>query len=241
MQLFEKSVDVQIKSSNIEEKKEITINISQSVNESKKGLHIQLTDELDPFFLYQIEINEVDFCELKTQQTLLVDFIQFPFKFIELLDLCIKSSNEEHPKFICKLTKEASQDFGLFSIVETNSFKHINHLSLKFIPGNDASTKIYLAQVVNELKKEISSTEQSNVKCSKALSEAEQQISKLTVEFEHFKSSAKEEQNMLKLKHAQDLAIQKEKYLGDKDSFRNTNECQLREFQAKHESEVFFA
>lgn len=34
---------------------------------------------------------------------------------------------------------------SVFSIVETNPFKHLTHLSLQFFPGDDASIKAYLA------------------------------------------------------------------------------------------------
>lgn len=34
---------------------------------------------------------------------------------------------------------------SVFSIVETNQFKHLTHLSLQFFPGDDAAVKAYLA------------------------------------------------------------------------------------------------
>lgn len=34
---------------------------------------------------------------------------------------------------------------SVFSIVETNPFKHLTHLSLQFFPGDDAAIKAYLA------------------------------------------------------------------------------------------------
>ena len=35
---------------------------------------------------------------LKTQQGLLVDFAQFPQKFIDLLDMCLREEHKEVPK-----------------------------------------------------------------------------------------------------------------------------------------------
>ena len=61
-------------------------------------LEVQLTDESDPFFLYQLDIGEDDFHTLKSEQNLLVDFAHFPVKFIELLEECIACRNDEHPK-----------------------------------------------------------------------------------------------------------------------------------------------
>jgi spindle assembly abnormal protein 6 len=57
-----------------------------------------LTDEKDPFFLFQLEITAESFHALRAEQNILVDFLQFPLKFIELLEECIKSKGEEHPK-----------------------------------------------------------------------------------------------------------------------------------------------
>lgn len=62
-------------------------------------LELQLTDEDDPYFLYQLEISEDSFHAIKHEQNLLVDFQQFPEKAIDLLQECIKCRNEEHPKF----------------------------------------------------------------------------------------------------------------------------------------------
>lgn len=38
------------------------------------------------------------------------------------------------------------------NIVETNPFKHLNHLSLKFVPGSDADVKKYLADCLKQFK-----------------------------------------------------------------------------------------
>jgi hypothetical protein len=37
-------------------------------------------------------------------------------------------------------------------VVETNSFKHLTHLSLKFLLGNDVDVKKYLAGCLTSLK-----------------------------------------------------------------------------------------
>ena len=64
----------------------------------KRTLAIQLTDENDPFFFFDLEINDEEFHALKQEQNLLVDFLQFPAKFVELLEACISCRNDDHPK-----------------------------------------------------------------------------------------------------------------------------------------------
>ena len=61
---------------------------------------MQITNELDPIFLYSLEVNEDDFQSLKVDQYLLVDFATFPYKFIELLEQCIISSSDEKPRYV---------------------------------------------------------------------------------------------------------------------------------------------
>lgn len=66
-----------------------TSNNQSSSTARWKVLQITLTDESDPFFLFQLEIGEEDFHQLKSEQNLLVDFSEFPYKFVELLEECI--------------------------------------------------------------------------------------------------------------------------------------------------------
>lgn len=40
----------------------------------------------------------------------------------------------------------------IFSVVETNAFKHLNHLSLRLVQGSDKEIKEYLAQCLSSLK-----------------------------------------------------------------------------------------
>ena len=44
------------------------------------------------------------------------------------------------------------QGLGTLNVVETNPFKHLVHLSLRFLPGNDKEIKKYLANCLLSLK-----------------------------------------------------------------------------------------
>ena len=97
--------------------------------------HVEVTNEDDPFFLFTLDVNEADFHELKSDQSLLVDFIAFPSKFIELLESCLQQEvtgeSDGMPSFLAVLDTQTT-DGSLLSIVETNKFKHLTHLSLRF-------------------------------------------------------------------------------------------------------------
>lgn len=124
-----------------------------SLNQAEKLLHFEITDDTDSYFLYVLDVGEQDFHNLKREQSLLVDFTVFPAKMIELLELCRKDSSA--------LSQSVSQDglvaapssfiakldtiTGLLSVVETNMFKQLTHISLQMRQGNDAAVKSYLA------------------------------------------------------------------------------------------------
>ena len=57
-----------------------------------------MTDEVDAYFLYSLQVSEDDFHILKSEQNLLVDFHEFPVKVIELLDQCIACKYDTHPR-----------------------------------------------------------------------------------------------------------------------------------------------
>ena len=92
---------------------------------------------------------------LKVEQSILVDFAQFPDKFIELLEECIASRGEESPRFLAVLRVGADADENSsLGVVETNKFKHLSHISLAFKPGDDAAIKQYLAARLMDVKGE---------------------------------------------------------------------------------------
>lgn len=37
-------------------------------------IHIEITDDSNPLFLYTVDIGEEEFCQLKNEQNLLIDF-----------------------------------------------------------------------------------------------------------------------------------------------------------------------
>ena len=109
-----------------------------------------------------LDIGENDFSNLKREQSLLVDFNIFPSKIIELLEHCspnVKSHSQSsiHGVHLAS-TQDMSSSFivkldattGVLSIVETNLFKQLTHISLQMRPGNDAAVKVYLASRLNQ-------------------------------------------------------------------------------------------
>jgi spindle assembly abnormal protein 6 len=60
---------------------------------------VEVTDEEDPYVYFTLKMTEEDFCMLKSQQGLLVDFAAFPSKFIQLVERCVTEHQTDSPKY----------------------------------------------------------------------------------------------------------------------------------------------
>ncbi|KAG5462758.1 MAG: hypothetical protein BJ554DRAFT_3651 [Olpidium bornovanus] len=207
-------------------------------------LEVQLTDETDPFFLYQLDIGEEDFHRLKNDQNLLVDFQAFPEKFIELLNHCVRHRNEDHPKFVAQLTSETSARCAVLNVIETNTFKHIAHLSLDFIPGDDARVKQYLANLVKDYKAEVSSLQQelesSVAALTGRLQEQESHAASLATELERLRTSSTEGSSRLQIQHAEEMARLRENAARELENYRRDAEKETRRLEMDTGLEVLY-
>ena len=185
-------VPVRIRSSDREEKLCI-LHIAVSMN-NVSGTHhqvlvIEVTDDTDPFFLYALECGESEFHTIKKEQAILVDFLTFPHKLIELLQMCTKKL-EDSPKFICNLDKGNGFE-GSLNICENNLFRQITHLSLRLRSGSDEIVKKHLAGKLKEYKAhcealevKLSSSEESLMLKNAEYNDTVRQFEVLSNEFE---------------------------------------------------------
>ncbi|KAL8586781.1 hypothetical protein ACOMHN_061294 [Nucella lapillus] len=205
-------------------------------------LLVRLTDEKDLFFLYSLCLGEEDFQSLKIQQGLLVDFSSFPQKFMDLLNMCLQEEHRDNPKFVLHLSMNGSgtgeRSTAMLSIVETNPFKHLIHLSLKFVPGSDSDIKKYLASCLKQLKDTNSLLQQklehTSSDLSQRLREAEETLSSRTLELESLKSEWTARLSETKARHQEDLTVEREKALQSHGSFQQRQERDRREMEQAH-------
>ncbi|KAJ3396858.1 Spindle assembly abnormal protein 6 [Lobulomyces angularis] len=246
--LFLKQVPLTIKSHiknpvSHEEKKIVitTVEVTLKNDGRTKTLQFTLTNDQDQFFLYNLSVAEEDFHFLKQEQNLLVDFQQFPLKFIELLEECIKAKEEENPKFLCQLVTD-SLIKPTFSIIETNTFKQIIHLNLIFVPGNDENIKVYLAGLVKEFKKEIKSLNESLRSVEKQFSNSEENSSKtiknLKLELENLKYEKQSELHERNLNFNKETLDLKEKFQSELLKERSEFEKLKKESELKFDEEI---
>jgi spindle assembly abnormal protein 6 len=114
----------------------------------KQKIQIQITNPKDPLVLYLLDISEVEFHQIKTEQSILIDFQNFPSFMIKMINLCIDDNNN---KYYCILQK-LNLNEALFIIQERNKFRELNHLILNLTQANDTIVKKFLGSMTMEFK-----------------------------------------------------------------------------------------
>ncbi|XP_068808371.1 spindle assembly abnormal protein 6 homolog [Struthio camelus] len=247
--LFNRPVCVQVRCQGCEERRlNVRVNIellSISNPIHKKDLAVRLTDDTDPFFLYNLVLSEEDFQSLKSQQGLLVDFSAFPQKFIDLLQQCIQEQNKDIPRFLLQLVSSASvldHTPVSLNVVETNPFKHLTHLSLKFLPGNDAEIKKFLASCLKCLKEDKEMLEQKLRKTeedfTRQLSYTQQSLSEKSQELDKLKNEWTTYTTALTHTHTQELTNEKERALQAQAQYQQQHEQQKKELESLHQKSI---
>ncbi|XP_041357895.1 LOW QUALITY PROTEIN: spindle assembly abnormal protein 6 homolog [Gigantopelta aegis] len=205
----------------------------------RKELVVRLTDEKDLFFLYTLRLGEEDFQTLKLQQGLLVDVGAFPQKFIDLLELCLKEEHKDNPKFILHLVSQCSlageKSSAVLNIIETNPFKHLTHLSLKFVPGSDADIKKYLADCLKQLTETNMLLQQrlehTNTDLSQKLQHTQESLAARTAELENLKSEWTSRIADLFSRHKEEITAEKERSMQVQNSLQERYEREKRELE----------
>lgn len=203
----------------------------------KKDLVVRMTDDTDLFFLYNLVISEDDFQSLKLQQSLLVDYTAFPQKFIDLLHQCVNEENKDAPRFLLQLSYTGpvlGSSPAQLDVVETNSFKHLTHLSLRFQPANDVEVKTYLATCLRCIKEEKCVLQQALKKTEEDLNRqlvcAQQALSDKISELEKLKNDSSLKISELHSQHTTEITSEKEKAHQAYTQLLQQYEQQRREF-----------
>ncbi|XP_061684964.1 spindle assembly abnormal protein 6 homolog isoform X2 [Syngnathoides biaculeatus] len=209
-EIFRKVVQVNIRCRDCDERKaHICVTIELVPRKSavhKQDLQVRLTDDSDPFFLYNLTLSEDDFQSLKVQQGLVFEFTSFPKKLIDLLHQCQSEENSTNPSFKLLLSCDSASLDGPthLSVVQINSFKEIYFLSLRFTKSSDKNVKDYLAACLSSLKDE---KEALQVKLQKTQEDLSSQLSNA----QQMLSEKSKELNRLRSEWAHELQSEREK------------------------------
>ena len=132
--------------------------------EKQPHLIIQVTNPNDPLFLYSLDLSEIEYQQLKSEQSLLVDFQNFPEFISKMFYFC---KNDKEDIYTCVLTLGAmgensisSGGVGLLTVEEKTQYRKLNHLILKLQAANDLNLKKYLSDVSKEYKEKFENLSQ---------------------------------------------------------------------------------
>ncbi|XP_053558377.1 spindle assembly abnormal protein 6 homolog [Bombina bombina] len=242
-ELFCKVVSIVIKCKDCEDRRagvRLTVETHSSSNPiHKKDLVVRLSDDTDPFFLYNLTLGEEDFQSLKNQQGLLVEFSAFPQRFIDLLEQCLAEQEKNVPRFLLQLLSSSN---GLdcmpasLNIIETNPFKHLVHLSLKLLAGNDSDVKKYLATCMKNVKLENCTLKEKLQKTEEDLSRrlcvTQQALADKSKELDKLRNEWTSQSTLLTSRHTQEITAEREKALQIQTQYQLQYEKQKKELES---------
>jgi hypothetical protein len=126
----------------------------------------------DAYFLYALRVLDADFHVLKTEQSLLVDFQTFPTMLATLLQECRAGG-----KYAAQFVVGAE---GTLSLIETNGFRELTHLFLRFRRGNDDAIKEHLAGRISMLSSDLTKAQGHNSEQDKEILQLRQERDQLS-------------------------------------------------------------
>lgn len=204
---------------------------------NQKVLQIQLTDESDSYLLYTLDVSEDDFHSIKTEQSILIDFPTFPSKIVELLRQCQAAAvSEDHPRFVASLSMLCGTP--MFTITESNPFRQLAHLSLRFVAGNDAAIKKHLAGRLADLKAELATVSddlaQRTMQLQETASLATEQSERLrTLDEEHARALGEAQ-----MRQAEALAEAREQSISAQQTQARLTEQERQRLLERHDGEL---
>lgn len=210
-----------------------------TLGQKERLLRIEITDDQDPFFLYTLDVSEDEFHRLKHDQSLLVEFGDFPTNVIALLNAC----NATQATFSAvldvsrSLETSASAQLGcIFSIVESNKFKVLKHLSLRFRAGTDSTTKTYLAERLQQFQQENEELHTKVNDLSTHLSTTTQERNATKISLDTFVSRQESEMKSISNQHAAEKSTITSHFNAEMATLQRDHSNELRQTQEQHES-----
>lgn len=176
------TVPVRIKSEHKDDwMKDLNISIKvNKISQTRQLIDIQVTDAQDPQVLYTVELGDQEFFTLKHEQSLRIEFQQFPQMFIEMLEYCNNNfekfdkidDNMSHRSTISTygcLLHQTNISEGLLIIQESTQYRQLNHLILKLKAASDTTLKNHLSGIVKEFKLRNENFQEENNKLNSLL------------------------------------------------------------------------
>lgn len=225
-----------------------TKELNFSISSSNNVVNLIITDLEDPLFYYKSSINESEFQQLKSQQNLLIDFQQFPFKIIEMFELCKESVNIEYSNnmsilkgssnFNCVI-EEKSTSIGEADLLiqETTQFRNLTHLKLSIKIPSDTHLKKHLSTLCKEFKTKYELCLERNKILDDKLESSSNKLISIQEEIKSLEASRNLDINTLKLENDKRILELKSEHDGEISELKKTFESILEERTNKMKSE----
>ena len=113
--------------------------------DNKNIISIQIVDNNDPLFIYDLNIDEYEYQQLKKAQSLFIEFKNFSDFIVKMLNNCLKDN------FNCFINIKKNEETYLI-IEEQTQFRKLNHLTLKFNSTNNVELKNRFNRILNDYK-----------------------------------------------------------------------------------------
>ena len=131
-----------------------------SPQSTTRCLHIEVTSESDPYLLYIVDINEIDYTQLKHEQQLLVEFQYFYQSLANMFTQCQHTHNTANNTSAPQHSAQAeisallqiTQNTVNLRILKNCDFRHVDLINLSLNTGNDTAVKRYLSDKLIEYK-----------------------------------------------------------------------------------------
>ncbi|DAZ97126.1 TPA: hypothetical protein N0F65_010449 [Lagenidium giganteum] len=140
--------------------------------------------------------------------------------------------------YLAVLNTADTSGHGIFSIVETNPFKHLTHLSLQFCPGDDAAIKSYLASRLAQTTAEKQAVTASLKKTSQELERATKHERQLQEQVDDATRANETAMAKAKMEFSEELNMHREKAASTLKQTEDAHNNKLDETVAKYEDEV---
>ena len=102
---------------------------------------------------------------------------------------------------------------SLFSIIETNQFKHLSHIGLIFRPGTDSAIKSFLAEKLLEARTTIIQLQRDCSSTSRELTASQSQLAAVSSELRALREDHNTKESNLRAEFTTQLATAKERAL----------------------------
>nr|XP_042905467.1 spindle assembly abnormal protein 6 homolog isoform X2 [Parasteatoda tepidariorum] len=245
--LFAKTVPVSITDGSFTNLRSLFLSIEwQQTATMKKELFITLTDNSDPFFLYDLQLSDDDFQRLKSSQNLLMDFSAFPQTVIHFLELCLNEAKESQPNYLLHLIKGERvgniPPSAQLDIEQSSVFRQVSLLSLKFFAATDSTITQHVTIGFRNLKEENQRLQnqlchlENNFRAK--VSDLESALEKKSQELENVKRELNAEIDKRESWHSQMLREEREKLLNKQREGENRLESERIDRETKLKRDI---